>query len=214
MHKICLHLILLIGLPSFCFSQNDADFNFNQNKNVNTLQQKLRLAPDDSTLIIGFQHLGFFYERINIDSSLKYLDAGLSLAKEKQYAWAEARLLAGLSGVMEHQGKFAEAFELLFQSLKIAEESKSGYDIARANRRISGVYFELENYPKAIAYILKALQIDEANQLEDKAAIDHLFIHEQQFPMYRYGGKGSFQDPELLNSYEPLGKRATHQNPM
>ncbi|MEP6617285.1 MAG: ATP-binding protein [Ginsengibacter sp.] len=74
---------------------------------------------------------------------------------------------------MENQGKFAEAFELLFQSLKIAEKSKSGYDIARANRRISGVYFELENYPRAIAYIIKALQIDEVNRLEGKVAIDH-----------------------------------------
>jgi signal transduction histidine kinase len=173
MFKRCLHIILLIGLPLFCLSQDDEPFDSTENKSLDSLQQKLHLAPDDSSLIIAFERIGFFYARLNIDSSLKYFNSGLRLARQKSYAWAEARLLAGLSGVMEYQGKFAEAFELLFQSLKIAEESKSGYDIARANRRISGVYFELENYPKAIAYIIKALQIDEANQLEDKVAIDH-----------------------------------------
>ena len=79
--------------------------------------------------------------------------------------------MAGISGVMEHQGRYAEAFELLFESLKIAEKSNSVYDIARANRRISGVYFELQNYPKAVAYLLKALQIDEASGYKDKVAM-------------------------------------------
>ena len=95
------------------------------------------------------------------------------MATQKSIPWAEARVMAGLSGLMENQGKFAEAFELLFKSLKIAEENNLAYDIARANRRISGVYEELQNYPKAIAYLLKALQIDEANNYPDKVAIDH-----------------------------------------
>ena len=173
MLKICLHIFFLIGLPFFCVSQNDNPFDSAQNKSVDSLQQRLRYASNDSTVIIAFERLGFFYQRLNTDSSLKYFNKGLSMARQKSYTWAEARLLAGLSGVMEQQGKLAEAFELLFQSLKIAEESKSGYNMARANRRISGVYFEMENYPKAISYIRNALQIDEAFQLEDKAAIDH-----------------------------------------
>ena len=57
--------------------------------------------------------------------------------------------------------------------MKIAEENNSAYDIARANRRISGIYYELQNYPKAIAYLLKALPVDEANHHSDKVAIDH-----------------------------------------
>jgi two-component system NtrC family sensor kinase len=173
MLKRCGYIILLIGLPLFCLPQNGKPFDSTENKSLDSLEQQLRMAKDDSTLIIAFQRIGFFYEHLNIDSSLKYYNTGLRLARQRSFAWAEARLLASLSGVMEHQGKFAEEFDLLFQSLKIAEESKSGYDIARANRRISGVYFELENYPKTIVYILKALQIDEVNHLEDKAAIDH-----------------------------------------
>jgi len=73
---------------------------------------------------------------------------------------------------MEHQGKYAEAFELLFTSLKIAEENNTAFDIARANRRISGIYYELQNYPKAITYLLKALPVDAENNYDDKVAID------------------------------------------
>ena len=121
----CLNIIFLIGLPLFCSSQNDAPFDSTQNKSLDSLRQKLRLAKDDSTLIIGFERIAFFYARLNIDSSLKYWDTGLRLARKRSYEWAEARLLAGLSGVMEQQGKFADAFELLFESLKIAENITS-----------------------------------------------------------------------------------------
>ena len=118
------------------------------------------------------ERIGFFYERLNIDSSSYYLNEALNIARQKSYTWAEARTLASISGLMEHQGKYAEEFELLFASLKIAEESNSAYDIARANRRLSGVYYELQNYLKAIAYLLKALAVDEANNYKDKVAID------------------------------------------
>jgi len=141
-------------------------------KKIDSLKQQLFLATEDSSRIIAYENLGFFYERLNVDSALYYYNLGLSLVREKSYFWGEARLLAGLSGLMEHQGKYAEAFELLFKSLKIAEENNLAYDIARANRRISGIYVELQNYPKAIAYLLKALQIDEASNLPGKVAID------------------------------------------
>jgi len=166
-------MILLIGSPLFCISQSGSPFDSMLKKSLDSLEQQLRLAKDDSTLIVAYERIGFFYERLIVDSSLKYYSAGLRLARQKSYAWGEARLLAGLSGVMEHQGKFAEELELLFQSLKIATESKSDYDIARANRRISGVYFELEDYGKAIDYLLRALRVDEVGLLERKAAIDH-----------------------------------------
>ena len=172
MIKTFLHTILLVAIPVFCLSQNGRYFDSAQNKSLDSLQHKLSVAPNDSSLIIAYERIGFFYAKLNTDSSLKYYNIGLQFARQKSYAWLEARFLAGLSGVMSNEGKFAEALELLFQSLKIAEKSKSGYDIARANRRISGVYFQLENYRKAITYILLALKIDQASQLKDKVAID------------------------------------------
>ena len=170
MLKKCLYTILLIGLPLLCLSQT---IETGSVRDVDRRNEQLRLAKGDSSRIEAMQRLGFFYERLNVDSALKYYNAALDLARRKSYGWAEARLLASLSGEMEHQGRYAEAFELLFESLEIAEKSKSPYDIARANRRLSGVYFELQNLPKTIAYLLKALVVDKDNGYVDKVAIDH-----------------------------------------
>ncbi len=172
MIKKNLHIIFLIGLHSVCLTQNKPNNDSTGSKKINTLMQQLFQAKDDSSRIIAFEELGFFYARVNVDSSLNYYNTGLSLVRQKSYVWGEARLLAGLSGLMEHQGKYAEAFELLFKSLKIAEENNLAYDIARANRRIGGIYAELQNYPKAKAYLLKALHTDEASKYLDKVAID------------------------------------------
>jgi two-component system, NtrC family, sensor kinase len=172
MAKKIIHVIFLIGMHAVCLSQNKPLHDSTGGTKLNNLMQQLSRAKDDSSRIFALDRIGFFYQGLNVDSSLKYFNAALDLAKQKAYPWAEARVMAGLSGLMEHQGKYAEAFELLFKSLKIAEENNLGYDIARANRRISGVYFELQNYPKAIAYLLKALQIDQANHHPDKVAID------------------------------------------
>ena len=173
MFKKGLYIILLIGLQSICSSQSMQLANSTGTKEIDSFKQQLLLAKDDSICIIAMDRICFFYERMNVDSSLHYYNTATYLARQKSYAWAEARLMASLSGLMEHQGKYVEAFELLFKSLKIAEENNIAYSIARANRRISGVYFELENYSKAIAYLLKALPVDEANHYNDKVAIDH-----------------------------------------
>ena len=173
MIKKCLHIIFLVCLQVACLSQSSQLADSISRKKIDVLMQKLHQAKGDSARINVMEEIGFFFEHLDVDSSLKYFNVALGLARQHSYAWGEARLLAGLSGLMEHQGKYAEAFELLFKSLKIAEESKSAYDIARANRRLSGVYYELQNYTKAIAYLLKALHVDEANQYKDKVAIDH-----------------------------------------
>ena len=173
MIKKCLLIIFLVCLQMVCLSQSSQLVDTISRKKIAILMEKVNLAKGDSGRIIAMEHIAFFFERLDVDSSLKYYHAALSLARQKSYAWGEARLLAGLSGLMGHQGKYAEAFELLFKSLKIAESINSGYDIARANRRISGVYYELQNYPKAIDYLLIALAVDDVNQYKDKVAIDH-----------------------------------------
>ena len=171
MFKKCTHIIFLIGLPLICFSQSAIDST--NSLQIEKLKQKLLITKNDSVRMAIVERIGYFYEHLNIDSSLHYFHDALNLARQHSYAWAEARILAGISGVMEHEGKYPEAFELLFESLKIAQESNSIYDIARANRRISGVYFELQNYQKAVAYLLTALQMDESGGYKDKVAIDH-----------------------------------------
>jgi signal transduction histidine kinase len=169
-------ITILLGLQSVGFSQKAELSNLSGQKALDSLQHRFQFAKNDSARIIGLERIAFYYQPLNVDSSLHYYDKALSLTSQKSNAWAKARLLTGLSGVMENQGKYAEAFELLFTSLKLAHDRNSAYDIARTNRRLSLMYYDLQNYPKAISYQMAALQVDSANNYIGKVAIDRYFL--------------------------------------
>jgi two-component system, NtrC family, sensor kinase len=175
--------IFIFFLLFLHFVVNAQDSSTNS-KTIDSLKYVLATAKDDSTKMNALGRLGFNYQVLNIDSALKYTDAGISLAKQKGDFRNEANLLATLSGIMSQQGKFAEALDLLFRSLKIAEDNDLTYEIARAYRRLGGVYFDLENYSKAISYGLIALKIDEEKKYKS-AATDHI---------------------SLANAYDKMGK--------
>ena len=190
MFKTFLNITFLLGLQSVCFAQNAKLSNLSGTRAIDSNQHLLVLAKDDSGRIMAMDRIAFYYEPLNVDSSLHYYNEALSLAGQKSNAWAKARLLAGLSGVMVDQGKYAEAFELLFTSLTMAQESNNAYDIARADRRLSFVYYQLQNYPKAISYLMAAMQVDSANNFQDKVAID------------RYGLADAYEKMNKLDSAE------------
>ncbi|WP_373521961.1 ATP-binding protein [Aquiflexum sp.] len=143
---------------------------------IDSLKQKLATTDDDSSRIMIMDGLGFNYERINNDSSLKYSHTALALARKNNFAWGEARILASLTSLLRQQGKFAEALDAIFQSLKIAESNNLPRETARAYRRLSAIYDEMGNYPKSIEYCLRALEIDELNNYAQSAAIDHMAL--------------------------------------
>ena len=165
-------LLFFLFFLHLVIKAQDASIN---SKKIDSLKYVLETAKEDSTRIYALGGLGFNYQVLNIDSALKYTQAGISLAKQKSDYRSEADLLATLSGIKSQQGKFAAALDLLFRSLKIAEDKNLSYQIARANRRLGGVYFDLENFPKAISYGLKALKLDEENEYKS-AATDHMSL--------------------------------------
>jgi tetratricopeptide (TPR) repeat protein len=75
---------------------------------------------------------------------------------------------------VRQQGKFAEALDVLFQALKMAEEYNIPREIARCHRRLGAVYRELENYPKALEYHSKALKVDNAINNSRGSTLDHM----------------------------------------
>ena len=161
-------------MPALCLPQEKHVSG--ETKKIDTLKQLLITANDDSSRIYIMEGIGFNYEALNADSSLKYTQAALAYARKRSRHGDEARLMAGLSSVLRQQGKFAEALDLLFKSLKIAQENNLTRDIARAYRRLGLVYYDLENFPKALAYFLQAAEMDEKSINKRNAAIDHLFL--------------------------------------
>jgi len=172
-----LYILFFVLIQAAGFSQNTQIDISKETKTLDSLRLQLVQAKTDSARIGIMENIGFIYETLDVDSSLKYSEAALALARRKGYAWAESRMLASLSGVMRQQGKFAEALDLLFNALKIAEKNNITNQIARCNRRLGLVYFDLENFPKALAYYQKALKVDEVlPDNESIIAIDHMIL--------------------------------------
>ena len=165
-------LIFFLFFLQLVVNAQDSERN---SKKIDSLKYALATAKDDSSRIHTMSGLSFFYQVLNIDSALKYCQAGINLATREGRTRDVASLMATLSGIMSQQGKFAEALDLLFKSLKIATDNNFTYEIARANRRLGGVYFDLQNYSKAIAYDLRALELDEEIK-NNSAGTDHIFL--------------------------------------
>ena len=105
MHKKYLQIIFLTGLSFCCFSQNNHLPDAITTHYIDSLHQQLVFAQDDSSKMMIIERIGFYYERVNSDSALFYINNALAIARQKNYKQAEARTLATLSGLMEHHGK-------------------------------------------------------------------------------------------------------------
>jgi len=168
-----LHIVFLLTLSILCIAQKKQLTDASGTQKIDSLKRQILLQNNDSGRITVMNNIGFFYATSNADSSVKYYQAALDIARQRGIAWGEARLMASLSGTLRQQGKLTEALDLLFKSIKIAKDNDLSYDLARAYRRTGDVYYDLENFPKAVEYALRAVNIDEREENESNAAIDH-----------------------------------------
>ncbi|HEV8082345.1 MAG TPA: ATP-binding protein [Chitinophagaceae bacterium] len=172
------HCVLIVILISTCFAlqaQSSQQKVQGEAEVIVNIKKKLAAAKSDTTRSLLMGSLGLGYEGINTDSSLKYGKASLQLAERTGYPHFISRALAGLSGIFRQQGKFVEALNVLYKALNIAQQHDLKNDIARSYRRLGAVYFELENYTKAVEFDRAALVIDDGLQLKSNQ-IDHVFL--------------------------------------
>ncbi len=213
MIRSILFFIFLTGVQISGWSQ-PLQYNVStETKTIDILRRGLAAAKDDSSRISMMEYIGFNYEFLNLDSSLKYTQAGLTLAREHGYSGAEVRLMIGLASILRAQGKLAESLDLLFKTLKIAETNNLTAEVARAYRRLADVYLDLENFPKAIEYLLQALKIDDGNQNKKSAAIDditlgHAYAKMNKLDSSSFYANIAFQQKDIFGAqyvYQVLG---------
>ena len=191
------------------FSQNGNDFIFSEDKKIDSLKDKFRVANSDTLRITILENIGLLYERVNGDSSLKYGLASIELARKIGNIPREARALAGLSGVLREQGKFAEALDVLFEALKIAEDNNIPREVARCHRRLGAVYRELENYPRALKYSSLALKEDEAINNSNGIILDHmdlghLYERLDQLDSALFHSEIAFKQMSVNDNFRPI----------
>ncbi|MCX6246768.1 MAG: tetratricopeptide repeat protein [Bacteroidetes bacterium] len=142
---------------------------------IDSLQQLIPKAKEDSNKVKLLNNLSFTYYKINSDEGIKLGMQSLSLAEKLH--WKQGIVKANdVLGVNYHFGKadYPKALEYYLQSLKISEESGDKPDIARALNRLGLIYQSLIDYPKALGYYHRSLQV--ARETGDKMAMQQVMI--------------------------------------
>ena len=128
---------------------------------IDSLQQQLANAKDDTSRINAQIALCLLYRLGNTDSSLMYGQQALESAEKIKYIRGQISALGFMCIVMEQRGNLPKSLELGFKALQLAEEHDLKAPTGPALDGISEAYIILKDYAKAIGYLHEYIEIEE-----------------------------------------------------
>ncbi len=126
---------------------------FAQDKKIDSLQQLLSVAKDDTNKVQILINLGSAYQWNKPDSALMYGLKARQLSQQLNYIDGELRIALTLSEALSTKGNFSQALEIDFKALQLAE--KTGKQNPFFEAEIGNVYFYSGDYTKALEYYLR-----------------------------------------------------------
>jgi signal transduction histidine kinase len=137
-----------------------------QNKFVDSLKQQLPALKQDTAGALLLSDLCYYFRYANVDSSLYYGNAAISLSRKLKFLRGEADALNKMGLAYREKGDLPKSLEFQFKALQIS--SDNNYIIVKANclRRIAHVYRDLKDFPAALTFsysaLANSLSIDDA----------------------------------------------------
>lgn len=134
-----------------------------------SLKQKIDHAPDLQKKYDAQREVYLFFERSgNHTESGRALGEMLSLAQQLKNDTLVIHVNYILGWFFLVRGDFKMALEFLLKTLRIAESVNINDHIISAHNSISVVYFDMKNYPEAVRYLRKALDICQLLEIKTK----------------------------------------------
>jgi two-component system, NtrC family, sensor kinase len=131
---------------------------FAQSKYTDSLSIELSKAKDDTSRVLILANLSYFHRYQNLDTAQVYGKQSLALAQKINFERGECIAYQSIAVLYRLTGDYAKALELLFKSLKIAEENNFLSEKAYCLMRIAIVYYDLQEFEKAITISHNSLQ--------------------------------------------------------
>ncbi len=131
-----------------CFSQNLID----------SLKHQLRITKHDTTRVLILTDIAFNDFVSNPQSSKRYTQEALELAKKIKFAQGEARALSIMGLIIRQEGNLPKSLELQLKSLKIAEENNYPIETGYSLMRIGNIYRDDIDRSKAIIFYNRAIK--------------------------------------------------------
>lgn len=169
-----------------------------QNPRLDSLLSALKISNEDSNKVILLNAIAREYQGHDLTMATDYAKQALFLAKTLSYLDGEASAINNLGYALEVEGKYHEAINNYTKAASILEKSAPNSNkLAGIYNNIGIAYSSLANYPQALYYLKKALEIKIANGDEIKIAGQ---LHNIGF-IYYYQGQ---LDKALENFFDAL----------
>jgi tetratricopeptide (TPR) repeat protein len=127
-----------------------------QSVNTDSLFRSLSESIPDTNKVLTLCRISNAYFHSTHDTSKKYADEALELAKYIHYRLGEAKALTLIGNLYTNEGKFAKALKIHLQVLQISEELDNPVMTAASYNNIALIYETQHDYRNALENYLKA----------------------------------------------------------
>jgi len=141
-----------------------------QQKRIDSIRHQLTIAKDDTSRVLVMANLSFAYSFNNSDSGSMYANKAIELAKRIHFSKGEIRAIFSKSATLETKGDMPGALELGFNGLEMAQKQNLPLETSISLTQIGNVFYDLNDYAKAISFYQRAFTINKGIQEQPGAA--------------------------------------------
>ena len=104
--KSVLKISFLLLLPFFARAQSPLS-------ELDRLRQEVQLAKNDTSRMYAFDNLGSYYDDVNLDSSVYYLEKAIAIARQLEFRIDEAGFYGDISWPLDKLGNYPQSLKSL-----------------------------------------------------------------------------------------------------
>ena len=175
-----LKIFLLLLLPAAARTQEVETYLQAQRNRIDSLQNVLKHTTNDTLRMNISLQLSYYFNEVQRDSGIYYVDQSLMLAKKLQLKFEQAAAYESGGYILNQLGNYTKSLQYLLAGIKIAEDPKTGNGLnglnglngmypengrlpilTQLNSDLGLLYKETEDYELAIIHFREAINIGE-----------------------------------------------------
>jgi hypothetical protein len=145
-----------------------------QSANTDSLFRSLSKSIPDTNKVLTLCRISYAYFHSNFDSSRKYADQAVELAKDIHYRMGEAKALTLIANLYYNEGKYAKALKINLQVLQISEQLDDAVMTAASYNNIAIIYETQHDYRNALENYQKSKNIYERLAKDKSSTPDNI----------------------------------------
>ncbi|MCP1381230.1 ATP-binding protein [Runella salmonicolor] len=141
-------LLLLWASPQFII--------MGQNARIDSLRRILAKSPKDTGYVMTMTRLAVIYTAHSSDSSMKFAQQSLLLARQLGFAKGESSALGALGNITRLNGDLPQALDYSFKALTLAQTLNDPVQVGWQLNQVGVIYLDLGEKRKALHYFQQA----------------------------------------------------------